>query len=116
VIQQRNPLENNLNDRIKQITKQCRERFLNYTIDIENELNDIAKEIKQIRQNNEFNQKLNRLKQQLHQPFINIKVITFKSLSINIFFIFLLISNSFFFGFNKFIFIYRQHGNKLESL
>jgi len=65
---------------IEQTAKQCRERFMNYTnkfvIEIENKLNNIAQELKQIREENEFNEididhfktKLNKLQEELNQP------------------------------------------------
>jgi hypothetical protein len=59
---------------------ECRERVMNYTkkflIEVENKSNTIAKELKRIREENEFNeidlerfrQKLNKLKEELDQP------------------------------------------------
>ena len=67
-------------DKIKQIANHCREKFINYTspffLHLENKLNSLAREMKGMRQENEFNEldlhqlkgKLNRLKKELLQP------------------------------------------------
>jgi outer membrane murein-binding lipoprotein Lpp len=66
--------------KIKQTAEECRKRLINYTnifiIEIEKKLNDLAKEIIQIRQENQFNEidldqfkeKLNKLKEELDKP------------------------------------------------
>ncbi len=66
--------------KIEQTATRFRERVMNYTkkflIQLENKLNNIAKELKRIREENEFNevdlerfrQKLNKLKEELDQP------------------------------------------------
>ena len=77
LIQQIDQWEDESINKIKQIANECRDRLINYTnkfvIKIENKLNDITKELKRIRQENEFNeidldqskQKLNKLKEEL---------------------------------------------------
>jgi chromosome segregation ATPase len=68
-------------NKIKQTAKECKEKIINHTnnkyfIEIEKKLNDIAKELKTIRQENQFNeidlnqlkQKLNKLKEELKKP------------------------------------------------
>jgi outer membrane murein-binding lipoprotein Lpp len=67
-------------NKIKQTAEQCRKRLINYKnifiIEIEKKLNDLAKEIIQIRQENQFNEidldqfkeKLNKLKEELDKP------------------------------------------------
>ncbi len=65
---------------IEQTAKECRASLMNYTnkyvIEIENKLNNIARELKRIREENEFNEidlkqfreNLNQLKEELNQP------------------------------------------------
>jgi chromosome segregation ATPase len=67
-------------NKIKQTAQQCRKRLINYTnkflIEIENKLNGVARELKRIRQENEFNEmdldqlkeKLTKLKEELDRP------------------------------------------------
>jgi chromosome segregation ATPase len=60
-------------NKIKQTAEECREKVINHTnnkylIDIEEQLNDIATKLKQIRQKSQFNETdLNRLKQNLNE-------------------------------------------------
>jgi outer membrane murein-binding lipoprotein Lpp len=71
--------EDSINN-IKQTAEECRQELINYTnkfiIKIENKLDDLAKELKQTREEHEFNeihlnrfkQNLNKLKQELDKP------------------------------------------------
>jgi phosphomevalonate kinase len=80
LIQKINQWEKDSIEKIEQIAKDCRERLIHHTnicvIKIENELNNIARELKRIREENEFNEidinhfkvKLNKLKEELNQP------------------------------------------------
>jgi archaellum component FlaC len=80
LIQEVDKWETDSINNIKQTAEHCRQRLIDYTnksiIEIENKLNDIAKNLKEIRQENEFNeidlnrfkQNLNKLKQELDKP------------------------------------------------
>jgi chromosome segregation ATPase len=80
LIQKINQWEKDSIEKIEQIAKDCRERLIHHTnkylIKIENRLNNIAGELKRIREENEFNEidlnhfkeKLNKLKEELNQP------------------------------------------------
>jgi outer membrane murein-binding lipoprotein Lpp len=80
LIQKINQWEKDSIEKIEQIAKDCRERLIHHTnkylIQIENRLNNIAGELKRIREENEFNEidlnhfkeKLNKLKEELNQP------------------------------------------------
>ena len=83
----KHPLMNEINqweidsiDKIKQTANQCRERFINYTkwsfLHIENKLNYLGEQMKEMRDESDFNdmdleqfqQKLNQLQEELLQP------------------------------------------------
>jgi outer membrane murein-binding lipoprotein Lpp len=87
-------------NKIEQTAKECKQKLINYTnkyfIDIENKLNDIGKEIIQIRQQNEFNEidlnqfkdNLNKLKEELDKSS-NISIQEDSSIFINKIFVFI---------------------------
>ena len=60
LIEQIDQWENDSIEKIKQMANQCRNKLINYRnpliIEIENKLNDLVKYIKEIRQENEFNE------------------------------------------------------------
>ncbi len=80
LIEKINQWEKDSITKIEQTAMECRESLMNYTkrvlIEIEDKLNNIARELNQIRQENEFNEidldrfrlKLNKLKEEFDQP------------------------------------------------
>jgi chromosome segregation ATPase len=80
LIRQINHWEEDSMKKIKQTAEECRQKLMKYTskgiMELENQLNNLAKQMKDIRQENEFNEidlkqfkeKLNKLKDELDKP------------------------------------------------
>jgi formyltetrahydrofolate synthetase len=86
LIKEINQWETDSINKIKQTAKECKEKIINHTnnkyfIEIEKKINDIAKNLKKIRRDTQFNEidlnqlkdKLNELQQELEKP-PNIKI------------------------------------------
>lgn len=70
LIQQINKWEQESVEKIKQIANKCREKIINPIINIENKLNDLSEQTKQIKKENKINESL---LYEINQKLINLK-------------------------------------------
>jgi outer membrane murein-binding lipoprotein Lpp len=74
--------ENESIDKIKQTAKECRDEINKYLIKIENKFDDLAKELEEIRQNNQFDKiHLDQMKTKLNEEFEKVKNISIQQKS-----------------------------------